>query len=111
MNELVKRLCKKGNKIAAGRSDSATELREQIDSGIVLLKFTEIKGGTELGSRLDKELTQLGDADFEKSTGIVHLVGHLTLNYDRVQLVDDVDLSTLKGTGHLVLIEEETNVR
>lgn len=110
MDELVKKLCQGQHPIAAERSDSARGLQEQIDRGFVLLKFTETKGGTELGSQLDKELTQLGDADFEKGTGIVHLVGNLTLNYDKVQLVADVSLATLKGTGHLVLIEVETDV-
>lgn len=107
MNELVARLTGGPHPIAAERSASAQELREQIEREFVLLKFTETKGGTELGSQLDMEHSNIGDADFEQGTGVVHLVGNLTLNYDKVQLVADIDLSTLKGTGHLVLIEEE----
>lgn len=106
MNELVERLSQGSHAVAAERSASATELKEQIDREFVLLKFMDTKGGTELGSQLDKNMTQIGDADFENAKGIVHLVGNLTLNYDRIQLVADIDLSTLKGTGNLVLIEE-----
>jgi hypothetical protein len=51
------------------------------------------------------EQTRLEGADFASATGSVHLVGSLTLNYDKVQLVADIDLGSLKGTGHLVLIE------
>jgi len=107
MNDLVEKLTQGEHPIAAERSDSALQLKEQIDREFVLLKFTETKGGTELGSKLDKELTQLGEADFEKGTGVVHLVGDLTLDYVKVQLVADIDLATLKGTGHLLLVEDQ----
>jgi hypothetical protein len=105
MNELVERLTKGPHPIVAERSASPRELREQIERGFVLLKFPNTRGGTELGSRLDMEETRLDGADFEGGTGTVHLVGSLTLNYDKVQLVADIDLASLKGTGHLVLIE------
>jgi len=111
MNELVERLTKGDHAVAAERSANAAELREQIEREFVLVKFTETKGGTELGSQLDMNLTQLGDADFENATGHVHLVGNLVLNYDRVQLVADIDLATLKGKGHLVLVEEEIDTK
>lgn len=105
MNELVETLTKGLHAIIAERSASPRELREQIDRGFVLLKFPNTRGGTELGSQLDMQQTQLDGADFESGTGKVHLVGNLTLNYDKVQLVADIDLASLKGTGHLVLVE------
>jgi hypothetical protein len=105
MNELVERLSKGLHPIVAERSASARELREQIDRGFVLLKFPNTRGGTELGSQLDMHQTQLDGADFENGTGTVRLVGNLTLNYDRVQLVADIDLASLKGTGQLVPLE------
>ncbi len=106
MNELVERLAKGLHPIVAERSSSPRELREQIDRGFVLLKFPNTRGGTELGSQLDMTQTRLDGADFEGGTGNVRLVGNLTLNYDKVQLVADIDLASLKGTGHLVLVEE-----
>ena len=107
MNELVERLSNGLHPIVAERSASPRELREQIERGFVLLKFPNTRGGTELGSQLDMEETRLDGADFEGGTGNVHLVGNLTLNYDKVRLVADIDLSSLKGTGQLVLVEEE----
>lgn len=108
MNELVARLTKGMHSVVAERSASAEELRLQIEREFVLLKFPDTRGGTELGSQLDMQQTRLDGADFENGTGQVHLVGNLTLNYDKVQLVADIDLASLKGTGHLVLIEEES---
>ncbi len=105
MNELVERLATGLHPIVAERSASPKELKEQIDRGFVLLKFPNTRGGTELGSQLDMQQTRLDGADFEAGTGTVHLVGNLTLNYDKVQLVADIDLASLKGTGNLVLIE------
>lgn len=52
------------------------------------------------------EQTRLDGADFEGGTGNVHLVGSLTLNYDKVELVADIDLASLKGTGYLVPVVE-----
>ena len=106
MNELVKRLADGLHPIVAERSASARELQEQIERGFVLLKFPNTRGGTELRSQLAMEQTKLDGADFEAGTGNVRLVGNLTLNYDKVQLVADIDLASLKGTGHLVVIEE-----
>lgn len=105
MNELVERL-KGSQPVIAERSTSPQELREQIERGFVLLKFVNTRGGTELGSQLDMEQTRLDGADFESGTGSVHLVGSLTLNYEKVLLVADIDLASLKGEGHLVPVEE-----
>lgn len=107
MNELVKKLTDGLHPITAERSESVAEFQQQIEREFVLLKFTETKGGTELGSQLDMELTRLDEADFDKSTGKVHLVGDLTLDYCKVQLIADIELATLSGTGKLVLVEEE----
>lgn len=106
MNELVERLTKGLHPIIAERCASSDELREQIERGFVLLKFSNTNGGTELGSQLDMQLTNIDNANFESGTGNVHLVGDLTLNYDKVQLIADIDLASLKGKGQLVLIDD-----
>lgn len=101
MDELVQRLAEGNHPIIASRYQSAQELKQAIDRGYVLLKFTDTRGGTELGVRLDNTATNLSGADFVQSTGIVQLVGNLTLNYVPVRYVANVDLVTLNGTGHL----------
>jgi hypothetical protein len=79
--------------------------KEEIDRGYVHIKFTKTKGGTELGVRLDRDLCNLSEADFENGRGSVHLEGGLTLDYVKVKCVADLDLATLEGTGHLVKVE------
>lgn len=106
MDELVQRLSEGDHPIIASRSDSAEELKRSIDRGYVLIKFTDTRGGTELGLRLDETATDLSGADFDQSSGSVHLVGNLTLNYVKVRCVADVDLATLEGKGHLEIREE-----
>lgn len=105
MNELVEKLTNGLHPVAVERSASPRELREQIERGYVLLRFLNTRGGTELGSQLDLRQTRLDGADFENGTGKVRLVGTLTLNYDSVQLIADIDLASLKGTGKLALVE------
>lgn len=107
MDELVKRLSEGDHPLITRRAESTEELKQSIERGYVLITFTDTRGGTELGVRLDDALTDLSGADFDKATGTVHLAGNLTLNYVEVRCVADIDLATLEGKGHLEILEEE----
>lgn len=106
MDELVQRLLEGDHPVIARRAESVGELDQSIDRGYVLVTFTDTRGGTELGVRLDETLTDLSGADFEQRSGIVHLAGNLVLNYVKVRCVVDIDLATLQGKGHLEILEE-----
>jgi hypothetical protein len=106
MDELVQRLSEGDHPVVTRRAASAEELRQSIERGYVLVTFTDTQGGTELGVRLDEALTDWSGADFDDSTGVVHLAGNLTLNYVKVRCVADVDLATLAGKGYLEILEE-----
>jgi len=101
MSDLVQRLGIGNHAIVSARTEDAKQLKQCIDRGFVLLKFTETQGGTELGIRLDESACDLGAADFERATGSVHLEGDLKLDYVPVRLVADLDISTLQGSGLL----------
>ena len=102
-DDLVDRLCQGDHpvEVTLRAEKTGQALRESIERGYVHIKFTDTQGGTELGVRLNKELIELGRADFEKQTGMMHLVGGLTLNYVDVQCIADIDLHTLQGQGRL----------
>lgn len=104
-DDLVSRLTKGDHQIESSlRPEKTVEaLKERIDLGYVHLKFTETRGGTELGVRLDREALDLSRADFERRQGVVHLEGELTLNYVKVRCIADIDLQTLAGKGRLAL--------
>lgn len=108
MNELVQRLAQGNHPVQASLrpNKTAQALKESIDRGYIHIKFTNTKGGTELGIRLDSEASNLQEADFENQTRKVNLVGNLTLNYEKVRCIADLDLQTLAGQGHLEPIEE-----
>ncbi len=106
MDELVQRLAEGDHPVVTRRAESVEELKQSIDRGYVLVTFTDTRGGTELGVRLDDALTDLSGADFEQGDGSVHLAGNLTLNYVKVRCVADIDLATLQGKGHLEILEE-----
>jgi len=101
---LVNRLSKGRHRVESSLRPERTAqaLKERIDLGYVHIKFTETKGGTELGVRLDRETTDLSKADFDNQSGEVHLEGELTLDYVKVRCVADIDIKTLVGKGHLV---------
>jgi uncharacterized protein YbdZ (MbtH family) len=106
-DDLVQRLCTGTHAVEAVMrpEKSAQALKECIDLGYVHIKFVNTRGGTELGVRLDPHATDLGQADFTRPSGQVHLVGGLTLNYVKVRCIADIDLATLSGQGHLELTE------
>lgn len=105
MDELVKKLSNGRHPVTAERAGTVDELEKQIERKFVLIKFTETKGGTELGYELDDERSHLGDADFTAGTGSVRLVGQLSLNYEKVRCIADIDLATLQGEAYLEPVE------
>lgn len=102
MDALVEKLSNGRHRLATSRYKTATELGECLDSGLVLVRFTETRGGgTELAVRLNKDQTQTAHADFTRGVGTVRLVGELSLNYEKVRCIADIDLQSLTGEGHL----------
>jgi len=101
MDDLVKHLSTGRHPLIAARVSSHTDLKDSIERGFVLLTFINTRGGTELGVKLDKERSLLGEADFANGQGVIQLVGRLKLNDDKVELHAHLDLATLKGEGNL----------
>jgi hypothetical protein len=56
------------------------------------VKFTDTKGGTELGIKLDRGACDFSKADFDIATGAVHVEEELTLDYVRVRCIADIEL-------------------
>lgn len=108
MNELVQRLSEGEHPVTVGGPQpSLEELRKRVtDMKYVFIKFTGTRGGTDLGVRVDSSATDLSQANFEQGSGTAHIEGTLTLNYVKIRCIADIDLSTLNGTGHLVVLEE-----
>jgi hypothetical protein len=108
MDELVQRLSTGNQPVTVGGPNpSADEFKKRVeDIGYVFIKFTNTRGGTDLGVRVDKNATDLSQADFTRQTGKAHVEGTLTLNYTRVRCIADIDLATLNGTSQLIALEE-----
>jgi uncharacterized protein YbdZ (MbtH family) len=83
-----------------------SRLQEALARGFVHVKFTDTRGGTELGFQLDSQASDVSQADFERGTGRIHIEGGLTLNYHKVRCVADLDLGTLTGEGYLRRVVE-----
>lgn len=103
---LVDRLCEGDHPVEVGlRPEKTVKLfKDAIDRNYVHIKYTQTKGGTELGVRLDREACDFSQADFENGSGKVHIEGGLTLDYIEVKCIADIDLSTLTGQGRLAKV-------
>ena len=80
---------------------TAKALLQAVERGYVLVRFTQTRGGTELGVRLDSGASDTTGADFDGQQGHIHLEGDLTLDFEPVRCVADIDLATMAGHGRL----------
>lgn len=108
-DDLVDRLCDGDHAVEAGLRHEGTveRFKEALDRNYVHIKFTETKGGTELGVRLDRDRCDFSRADFEARAGTAHIEGNLTLDYVKVRCVAEIDLQTMNGKGRLVKVESQ----
>jgi uncharacterized protein YbdZ (MbtH family) len=81
--------------------------QSRLEQGYVHVSFPATRGGTQLGVNVDKSALRMTNADFEQRKGIVHLEGGLTLNYQKVRVIADINLETLTGEGKLHLMEQQ----
>jgi len=104
MSELVNKLSQKDHPVRISIRPEATPkaLKECIDRGYVHVKFTETRGGTELGLALEMQESNFSEADFSAGQGSISLVGRLTLDYVPVKCLATIDLSSMAGRGYLV---------
>lgn len=105
LNELVLRLTKEQEVECARPEKTPEALKECIDRDYVHIMFK--KTGTELGIQLDRRFCKLENADFKNAKGKVYLVGGLTLNYDKVRCIADIDLTTCEGKGYLEPVSDD----
>ena len=108
MDDLVNRLATGDHRVEVTIRPERTvqKLKQCIDRGYVHIKFTETRGGTELGVRLEKERSDIEHADFVAGSGQIKLCGTLKLNYVPVRCVAQIDLTTFVGQGHLEIMPE-----
>jgi hypothetical protein len=108
MDNLVERLLQKQPIDFESRTDTLEEVKKRLtEIKFVFVTFTETRGGTELGIDVDLDLTSIENADFEKGSETIHVVGTCILNYQKVRCITDVDLSTKKGTGYLEPLDSD----
>ena len=108
INELVKRLSEGKHEVVIGHRDEPyEEIKERIEDGYIHIKFTQTRGGTELGINVDLNSTNVKDLDFNKGEGFLHIEGTTNLNYNAVRLIADIDLASRKGEGCLEVVSEE----
>ncbi|MEO8592857.1 MAG: MbtH domain protein [Candidatus Solibacter sp.] len=111
MDELVQRLSERDQPVEVTiRPDrTGARMKECLDRGYVHIKFTETKGGTELGVRIDANASDVTQADFDAPAGNIRIVGDLKLNYVPVRCIARIDLATFQGLGHLEIIAQEAH--
>jgi hypothetical protein len=108
MSELVRTLSDGQHPVVVSIRPEATvkALKECLDRRYVHIKFTDTRGGTELGVPVDSDRSDLTAADFVAETGRLTVVGALTLDFVKVRCVADIQLPSLEGQGRLELVAD-----
>lgn len=106
---LVDRLCEGDHpvEVVLRPRKSIDLFKEALARDYVHIKFTDTRGGTELGVRIDRDASDIGDGKFENGNKNVHLEGGLTLDYVKVKCIADLNLDTFAGTGRLTKVLAE----
>ena len=108
MNELVKFLCTGDHPVeVTSRGKTREGVKEAVELGQVLVMFTDTRGGTEIGIPIDRNRCDLRALEGNNGSAEIKLVGDLTLDYVPVTCIARIDLTTMKGEGHLELREEQ----
>lgn len=108
INELVQRLSEGKHEVVIGhRDEQYEEIKQRIEDGYIHIKFTQTRGGTELGINVDLNNTNVKELDFTNGKGMLHVEGTTNLNYNQVRCIADIDLETRKGEGFLQVVKEE----
>jgi hypothetical protein len=104
MNDLVKFLTTGDHPVTVSlRPEKTLELfRDAVNRGYVHIKFTDTRGGTELGVQIDPSRSDLAAMKNRAASGSVVFVGDLSLDYTPVTCSATIDIDTLEGTGRLV---------
>jgi hypothetical protein len=106
MSDLVQFLCKGDHPVEVkSREKTRDALKERIAIGHVQVKFTDTRGGTEIGVPIDRNRSDLRGIESDNGSAEIKLVGDLTLDYVPVTCVARIDLATLEGEGHLEVRE------
>jgi len=109
MNDLVRFLCTGEHPIHVSlREKTIAGVKNALELGLVLVMFSDTKGGTEIGIPVDPNRSDLRALEGGNGSGEIRLVGDLTLDYVPVTCVARIDLTTLHGEGHLELREEKS---
>lgn len=103
MNDLVQRLSQGKHPVEVSLRPERTlqALQQAVSRGYVHVKFTGTRGGTELGIPIDHQRSDLRALDDPAAAGGITLVGALTLDYEPVRCIAQIDLATLRGHGRL----------
>jgi hypothetical protein len=106
VSDLVRRLSEGTHAVEVSlRPERSVRLfKEALDRGYILIKFTETRGGTELGVPIDRARSDLTQADFDAEIGKARVSGELTLDYVPVRCVAEVELPSLRGQGRLEIL-------
>lgn len=93
---IVEKLSQGEHPVTMIRYKDTSDLKQAIERGTVLVKFTGTRGGTEIGISLDDRSKAV-----DLAAGKIDLCGTLTLDYQPVRCIVNVDVETRTGSGHL----------
>lgn len=106
--DLVARLssCEQPVEVVLEGDSVSAGFKKQLALGVVKLKFTDTRGGTQLSVPLDPKLCDFCEANSDEANGRIRIGGTLALDYFAVRCLAEVELRTLRGLGKLEIVQD-----
>jgi uncharacterized protein YbdZ (MbtH family) len=103
---LVERLSSGRHRVEAALRPGRT-LKDCLERNCVHIRFTQTRGGTQVGLQLDKSTRLVALADVDNGRRAVHLEGELILDHAKVRCVVDLDVASLCGEGYFIPVNDD----
>jgi len=100
---LIEFLCEGSHSIDLGwrKETDLDVVIESIRRKYLYIRFMDTRGGTEIGVNLIENKCDFTLAELEKGIDQIYVEGTLSLNFEKVICIADINLRTLKGFGKL----------
>ena len=107
MSDLVSKLSQGTHAVELKLRPESTRqaLKECLERRYVHVRFINTRGGTELGFKLDESTAQAALAGVDDGQSVIHVSGNLSLDYERIRCVAEINPETFEGTGRLELLQ------
>jgi hypothetical protein len=107
VDRLVEFLTSDEHPVTMDRYGSAAEVAEAVGDGVLLLRCTDTRGGTELSFEIAADAAERAVQSIGSSQPRFEVTGSLTLNDEDLRVTASIDAESLTGTAQFQPVQQQ----